>query len=163
MKHIIFLISIVLISFSCQESETNYVMSSTDYVDNFDEEHPGKKLMETYCYVCHSPTQSHNERLAPPMIAVKQHYSVGEISKKEFVEQIQSWVGNPTEASARMYGAVRNFGVMPKTIYPGNTIELIADYMYEAEIEEPEWFQDHMKQNGKEKRQYQRIHKKNKS
>src|SRR5690606_27182359 len=37
--------------------------------------HPGKKLMEVHCYSCHHPTASEENRLAPPMIAIKQHYS----------------------------------------------------------------------------------------
>ena len=42
-----------------------------------------------------------------------------------------------------MFGAVKRFGVMPKTPYPEETIKQIADYMFDFDIEQPEWFEDH--------------------
>ena len=53
-----------------------------------------------------------------------------------------------------MFGAVKRFGVMPKQAFPEETIKQIADYMFEFEIEQPEWFdkhydQEHGKGNGK--------------
>ena len=38
-------------------------------------EHEGRKLMETHCYLCHSPNAGENEgRIAPPMVAIKARY-----------------------------------------------------------------------------------------
>lgn len=105
--------------------------------------HPGKKLMETNCYVCHSPTASHDDRIGPPMIAIKKHYIEDETSKEQFIEDIQAWIKNPNEADAKMRGAVRRFGVMPKQAFPEETIEKIADYMFDFDIDQPEWFEDH--------------------
>lgn len=118
--------------------------------------HPGKKLMETNCYVCHSPTASHDDRIGPPMIAIKKHYINDETTKEEFIADIQAWIKNPNESDARMRGAVRRFGVMPKQAFPEETIEKIADYMFDFDIEQPEWFEEHFnqemgKQNGKGK------------
>lgn len=118
--------------------------------------HPGKKLMETNCYVCHSPTASHDDRIGPPMIAIKKHYINDETTKEQFIADIQSWIKNPNESDARMRGAVRRFGVMPKQAFPEETIEKIADYMFDFDIEQPEWFEEHFneemgKQNGKGK------------
>lgn len=107
------------------------------------QEHPGKKLMETNCYVCHSPTASIDDRIGPPMIAIKKHYLTEGISKEQFIEDIQNWIKNPNEEDAKMYGAVKKFGVMPKTPYPEETINQIADYMFDNDIEEPEWFEAH--------------------
>ena len=42
-----------------------------------------------------------------------------------------------------MYSAVRRFGVMPKTPFPEATIQQIADYMFDNNIEQPEWFEAH--------------------
>lgn len=105
--------------------------------------HPGKKLMETNCYVCHSPTASEADRIGPPMIAIKKHYINNDTSKEEFIEAMQAWIKNPNEDDAKMFGAVRRFGVMPKTPYPEETVKQIADYMYDFEIDQPEWFEDH--------------------
>lgn len=105
--------------------------------------HPGKKLMETNCYVCHSPTASHDDRIGPPMIAIKKHYIDDETTKEQFIADMKAWIKNPNETDAKMRGAVRRFGVMPKQAFPEETIEKIADYMYDFDIDEPEWFEDH--------------------
>lgn len=120
--------------------------------------HPGKKLMETNCYVCHSPTATLNDRIGPPMEAIKRYYINDETTKEQFIADMQAWIKNPNKADARMYGAVKRFGVMPKQAYPKETIEKIADYMYDFEIDKPEWFEDHFneehgKSNGKGMRQ----------
>jgi len=114
--------------------------------------HPGKKLMENNCYVCHSPTASHDDRIAPPMVAIKKHYIDDEITKEQFIADMKAWIKNPNEADAKMRGAVRRFGVMPKQAFPEETIEKIADYMYDFEIDQPEWFEDHFnEEKGKHK------------
>lgn len=105
--------------------------------------HPGKKLMETNCYVCHSPTATQEERIGPPMIAIKKHYMNSDTSKEEFIETMQAWIKNPNKEDAKMFGAVKRFGVMPMQYYPEETIAQIADYMYDYDIEQPEWFEAH--------------------
>ena len=105
--------------------------------------HPGKKLMETNCYVCHSPTASHDDRIGPPMVAIKRHYIDDETTKEQFIADMKAWIKNPNETDAKMRGAVKRFGVMPKQAFPEETIEKIADYMYDFEIDQPEWFEDH--------------------
>lgn len=42
-----------------------------------------------------------------------------------------------------MYGAVRRFGIMQKMPYSKENIHQIADYMYDNQIEQPEWFEEH--------------------
>ena len=115
-------------------------------------EHPGKKLMETNCYACHNPVTSHDNRLAPPMIAVKRHYKNDNTTKKEFIDDFTNWVKSPSEELSKMPGAIRNFGIMPFTPFPEEDIRQIADYIYDNNIEQPEWFEEHHQQemgNGK--------------
>ena len=99
--------------------------------------------MEVNCYVCHSPTAGHDERIAPPMIAVKKHYLTEGVTKEQFIKNIEGFIENPNVDDAKMYGAVNRFGVMPKANYSEGIIAQIADYIYDFELEEPEWFQDH--------------------
>lgn len=147
----IFLMTIVLaLVFSCKNEKDE----GQDYVNTEtlkkQQNHPGKKLMEVNCYVCHSPTAGHEDRIAPPMAAIKKQYLSEGITKAHFIRDIQGYVENPTEADSKMPGAVRRFGVMPKAQYPENTITQIADYIYDYDIEQPEWFDDHVKeQRGK--------------
>ena len=42
-----------------------------------------------------------------------------------------------------MPGAIKKFGLMPYQFYPENTIRQIADYMFDNEVEKPEWFEAH--------------------
>lgn len=153
LTYLILLIALVLTS--CGESKKDglYTVRTVEKSDDF-QNHPGKKLMETNCYVCHSPTKDHNDRIGPPMIAIKKHYINENTTKEEFIASLQAWIKNPNEADARMKGAVRQFGVMPKTPYPEATIQKIAEYMYDNEIDQPEWFEDHfneMNRGGKGK------------
>ncbi|WP_347921839.1 c-type cytochrome [Pontimicrobium sp. SW4] len=113
------------------------------------QEHPGKKLMETNCYVCHNPVTSHDDRLAPPMIAVKKHYKNNNITKKEFIANFKKWVNKPSEEISKMPGAIRKFNIMPYAPYSEEDIEQIADYIYDNDIEQPEWFDEHYKQEQK--------------
>lgn len=111
--------------------------------------HDGKRLMETHCYLCHSPNAKESEgRVAPPMIAIKSRYLMDFKTKEEFVNAISLFVENPSEENAKMYGAVKNFGVMPKQVFPENAVAQIADFMYDYQIEEPTWFKAHWENHG---------------
>ena len=151
MKSIIIIFTFSVLIFSCKNTkkETSYVSTKTLQKEST---HPGKKLIETNCYVCHSPTASHDNRLGPPMIAIKKHYLKEGMTKQEFIVGIQNWIKNPTEDNAKMYGAVRRFGIMPKQVFPEETISQIADYIYDNDIEQPEWFDEHFNsKKGKQK------------
>lgn len=145
-KLFLFLIS-ALLFWSCDHSkETEY---HAEHDKKFNSTiHPGKKLLESNCYVCHSPTATEENRLAPPMIAIKEHYIYENTSKEVFIDDILQWIKDPTEENARMYGAVKRFGVMPKTPIPDETIKQIADYIFDNEIDQPEWFEEHFNNRG---------------
>ena len=106
-----------------------------------------KKLLETYCYACHDPKTPEDKRLAPPMIAVKTRYIFNDTTKEEFINIVQNWVKNPNEKDAKMFGAVKRFGVMPKLPFPEKDVKQIADFVFDNKIDGPEWFQEHFKQN----------------
>lgn len=154
MRAIILLI-IVSTFISCQNSKKEVYTAKKDL--DYDSlltrnEHPGKKLLEQNCYVCHNPTTNEENRIAPPMIAIKKHYISSSTTKVEFKKSLQEWIKNPNEKDAKMFGAVRRFGVMPKTPFPEETISQIADYMFDHDIEQPIWFEDHYnKERGKGK------------
>lgn len=141
MKNIVTLVVFSVLAFGCNNSKkTEFYTTQKEITSN---NHPGKKLMETNCYVCHSPSANEKERIAPPMIAIKKHYINANTTKEQFIANMQSWIKNPNMADAKMFGAVKRFGVMPKAPYPEETIKQIADYMFDNEIEQPDWFEDH--------------------
>ncbi|MCY2688585.1 Tll0287-like domain-containing protein [Salinimicrobium sp. TH3] len=133
----------------CQEKKTDYTTPAKAemQIATAQQEHPGKKLMETYCYTCHSPSAPMNEgRIGPPMAAVKAHYLMSEPSREEFVHQIVSFVDEPSADKSKMRGAINRFGLMPYQEFPDGAVEQIAEYLYEYQIEEPDWFAEHWKQ-----------------
>jgi cytochrome c553 len=103
----------------------------------------GKTLVETNCYACHSPTAPLNGRLAPPMAAVKSHYIEDSTSFPDFTAELIRFVGKPSEGYTKMPGAVRRFGLMPQVQYPEEDLRAIAAYIYYADLEQPDWFEQH--------------------
>jgi cytochrome c553 len=142
--------SIVLFVFlsllSCQNK--NELLEIQKDLTQAEAEH-AQKLMQTHCYICHSPTASETQgRIAPPMVAIKARYLMDNKTKEEFVSNIEQFVENPTEDKALMYGAIKKHGLMPKQAFPEGSIEKIAAFMYDYQIEEPEWFKTHLEGNG---------------
>ncbi|QXP63463.1 DUF3365 domain-containing protein [Polaribacter sp. HaHaR_3_91] len=141
-----FLILFILVSFmfGCKDAKKSPSYSKKSVSDT--QEHIGKKLMETNCYVCHDAITPEDNRIAPPMITIKKRYLMSNSSKEAFIKSIQDFIKNPTEENAKMYGAVKRFGVMPKQVFPEETIKEIAGYMFESDIEKPEGFDEHYNQ-----------------
>lgn len=145
MKSVLIIAAIVLLFVGCNNAhKVSYAKSNTNTVQ--DSIHPGKRLMETNCYACHNTTTTEGNRVAPPMIAIKRRYIFKDTSKEEFITDMQSWMKNPNEKDAKMFGAVRRFGVMQKLPYPEETIAKIAEYIYDYDIEQPIWFEEHYNQ-----------------
>ncbi len=133
MKKVIILLLVLACTYSCKKSN-NMSDFALVQIEESVNEHAGKRLAETLCYTCHSPNAEHDTRLAPPMMAVKKHYIKGTTSQEEFTENLKSWVANPNEADAKMFGAVKRFGVMPKANFNEQDIDQIADYLYNTPI-----------------------------
>ena len=155
MKHLLVLSVLIVFLFSCNNSK-NKAYSAFDEA-RASNNHPGKQLMENNCYACHSPSASQENRVGPPMIAIKKHYINSQTTKAEFIKNMQSWTKNPNTEDAKMFGAVKRFGVMPKLSFPEETIVQIADYMYDFDIDQPDWFDAHFnEQQGKQRPQSMR-------
>jgi cytochrome c551/c552 len=149
MKYIILITSIFLFINCDDKIAEKYEASTTESKAlNYEDEknHPGKKLMENNCYVCHNPTASEGDRIGPPMIAIKKHYKDKNTTKEDFVNEIIEWVREPSVEKSKMPGAVRRFNLMPYQSFPEEDVRKIANYIYDYEIEQPEWFKDHFQQ-----------------
>lgn len=107
-------------------------------------------LFKQKCYACHSvTTKSHDEIIAPPMIAVKKRYSMQFDNKEDFVNAVVAYSSNPKAENALMRGAVNKFKAMPKQEFEEADLIKISAYIYDNEIETPEWFEGHFQQNHK--------------
>jgi hypothetical protein len=103
----------------------------------------GEKLLSTYCYQCHDPKSSMENILAPPMIAVKNHYIMEETTKEAFTADLLEWMSGPNAEKSKMPDALEKYGLMNHQVYPDSVIIGIAEYMYDNEVEQPEWYQKH--------------------
>jgi cytochrome c553 len=131
-------------------NQTDVEVKTTTYTAS---NHPGKKLMETKCYVCHSPTAPENEgRIGPPMIAIKAHYINEQTTKEEFTEVIWDFVEKPSTEKVKLRGAVKRFGIMPYQPFSEKEISQIAEYIFDYQIDEPKWFKEHWENGHKMKR-----------
>lgn len=152
MKNLFPLALIGLFLFACQ-SESSTKNTGNDLVLDASLE-KGKDLAVTYCYSCHSPNASKENRLAPPMIGVKKHYIEEGTSEEAFTQAIIDFLNEPTEEKSKMPHAVEKFKLMPKMAFAEEDIKAIAHYIYNAEIEKPDWFDEHyqnyQENNGKQ-------------
>lgn len=130
----------ISIFFGCQKSEKPTYQKKAKVL--VQEQHPGKKLMEMQCYACHNPSTKHDNRIAPPMIAVKNHYLTDGKTKEDFIKDIQQWINNPVNENVKMPGAVKKFGMMPRQYFSEKSIGQIAEYMYDNELEKPNDFEN---------------------
>lgn len=147
MKYLIYFLA-PIIFYSCQNNNKNSYAKET----NNQQIYSGKKIMENKCYVCHNPTTSGKDRIAPPMIAIKKHYILENTSKEEFIKSMQNWIKNPIEKNAKMKGAVRRFGLMPKQHFTEEDIKQISSYIFDNEIDKPVWFDEHHKRKNQKKK-----------
>ncbi len=150
MKTNFILIAILVVVFSSCNKQKNEnsknEISSTTEVENIE----ALKLFQQNCYACHSvTTKSHEEIIAPPMAAVKRRYMKEYDSKEDFVKAVVAYASDPKAENALMIGAVDKFKAMPKQKFTKEDLTKIASYIYDNEIETPEWFEDHFQQNHK--------------
>lgn len=141
MKKLILIVAVATFFISCGKEKPKSEESFAEPVSATVE------TMLNYCYTCHNPNAaSHDDLLAPPMAAVKMRYIRSFSEKDAFVEAVSSWSVNPEEKSALMRGAVNNYGVMPKAPFSKEDLEVLAAYLYDNELPEPEWFREHEQQ-----------------
>ena len=144
------LVVLLVVFSSCnkQKSSGDFGINSSSVSESENAE--ALALFKQKCYACHSvATKSHDEIIAPPMIAVKKRYSMQYDNKEDFVNAVVAYAIDPKAENALMIGAVNQFKAMPKQAFSEEDLKKIATYIYENKIETPEWFEEHFQQNHK--------------
>ena len=103
-------------------------------------------LLKNQCLICHGGAPSHDELIAPPMVAVQRRYKVQFDNKEDFVNGMVAWGLSPTAETALMRGAVKEFNIMPKPATKEEDLKTIAAFIYDNELEQPAWFAEHFKE-----------------
>lgn len=98
------------------------------------------QLISNKCFSCHNPDMEIDNRLAPPIFKVREHYFSDSITKVEFVNSIWKFVQNPSEELSIMPGAVRNFSLMPKQNFKEEDVKIIANYLFDNDVSSDSWY-----------------------
>lgn len=146
-KLTILLIPVLFAMVSCTETEAN--SNKTETVDKKETlettkavtDKDGAALYKEKCLVCHDVKgkKTHDDLLAPPMRGVKRHYSDKYAERDDFIKHVIEWATAPDEKKSLMLDAVEQFKVMPNLNFQKEDVEKIAAYIYDNEMDKPEW------------------------
>lgn len=143
----IIIVALLILFSSCNKQKSSEDFSANTPAKSETENTEALALFQQKCYACHSvTTKSHDEIIAPPMIAVKNRYSMQYDNKEDFVKAVVAYAIDPKAENALMMGAVEQFKPMPKQEFNEEDLKKIASYIYDNEIETPEWFEEHSQQ-----------------
>lgn len=144
------LVVLLVLFSSCNKQKSSEDFGINTSAKSESENAEALSLFKQKCYACHSViTKSHDEIIAPPMIAVKKRYSMQFDNKEDFVNAVVAYASDPKAENALMRGAINKFKAMPKQAFEEKDLQKIATYIYENEIETPVWFEEHFQQNHK--------------
>ena len=102
----------------------------------------GEKVFTNVCFECHNATAPNPDMVAPPIFAAKNHYG-NFTDRADFVAAVSSYVRNPTEATARMPGAINKFGLMPAHEIAEAEAVAVAEYLFATDFSLPDWYKVH--------------------
>lgn len=97
-------------------------------------------LLKTNCFTCHNPNLETENRVAPPLFKIREHYLDDKTTEEEFVKNMVHFINNPSEENSIMPGAVRNFGIMPKMSFKDDDLKLMASYLFNNDVSTDEWY-----------------------
>ena len=152
MKKIIFFCFVLSAICSCNQLSKNQEVNNSKEVTttlNTNNLTNGFKLLEQNCFSCHSPNASLDSRIAPPMEAIKRHYINLNTTEEGFVRDLAAFINDPKIENSKMPGAIKKFGLMPKMDFSEEQLRDIATYIYNTELEKPEWFEKHYQEERK--------------
>lgn len=147
------LLLIVVFTVSCntKTKETNTTKLTTIEKVTSEVDSLGASLFNQKCMICHNHEgKVDSTMLAPPFFQVKDRYLRASMDKNDFIETMSYWVKNPSEDNILMRGTVDHFEVMPYLAYSDKDIAKIVNYVYNNDIEKPEWFDAHLEEHREE-------------
>ena len=94
------------------------------------------------CRACHGASANAVDRAAPPIFAAKNHYS--DLTDKDaFVAALSAYIQSPSEATSRMPGAIKKFGLMPDLGLDAETADKLAEFVWQTDFNAPDWYRKH--------------------
>lgn len=129
-----------------QISALGFGMDQADKPESLEKNvaYQGRALFEQICMACHK-YERQQPMLAPPVFAVKDHYTRVYSEEKDFVDAVVAFVSKPDAEKALMPGAIAKFNLMPPLPLPREQLESIASFIFRADLEIPDWYDAHYK------------------
>ena len=106
----------------------------------------GEELFAENCASCHIGSAESQERVAPPIFGVRDHYIKAYPEKDDFINAITDWLAKPEAGKSIMPGAISKFELMPQLEIAKEDAHEIAEYLYKGDFKQPEWYQEHYRQ-----------------
>jgi len=152
-QFLLVLLTSLFVSIGCQRQGMEQQQASLQPAGQLTGEISDPEIIKINCYACHNPqAESHDAIIAPPLAAVKFRYTMVHQDRESFIKAVSAYLLNPQEKESIMPGAVTKFGVMPPTPLKEEQIKEIAAYLYDNDLAQPVWFDEHFKSmhgNGK--------------
>ncbi|MCB0648122.1 MAG: DUF3365 domain-containing protein [Saprospiraceae bacterium] len=104
----------------------------------------GLAIISQNCISCHNAETPESSRVAPPLVAIKQHYLGIGADENTFVNNMVAYLLQPDEKNTKMPRAVQRFGLMPKMDFTKEQFEAIAKYLFYTDVEAPDWYAQHV-------------------
>ncbi|MCV9385384.1 c-type heme family protein [Reichenbachiella ulvae] len=144
MKNIPFtsaLFLMVLLSFmlGCQSSSKEASNTDTQSIAY----NEGLQIVDQNCISCHSPNANRNNRIAPPLFAVKNHYLESDRDQEPFIQSMSSFLSSPKIETSKMPRAIEKFGLMPNLGLSEEQYIAVATYLYQSNLDKPDWYEAH--------------------
>lgn len=103
----------------------------------------GYELYKNNCMTCHQSRGPVESRMAPPMSAVKMHYT-DESNGLFMAESFKRFIQSPNEENSRMSNAIKKFGLMPNLGLSTKQIDAVTHYIDNTDF-------SHNRRHGKER------------
>jgi len=103
-----------------------FILSFSLNADNY-----GGLLLYGNCTTCHHMDKSIS---APSMKIIKKRYLLAFPQKKDFVSFMSEWVLKPNKETSIMHDMIDEYELMPELAYDRDTLEKIAEYIYETDL-----------------------------
>jgi len=89
-------------------------------------------LFNGNCATCHHIDKASS---APTIHEIRTRYKQAFPDKKDFVNYMSKWVVNPQEETSLMHDKIAKYGLMPQLAFEKESVEKIAEYIYDGKIE----------------------------
>lgn len=101
------------------------------FLINLNASNYGELYFSGNCVTCHFKSEN---KSAPSIIEIKEHYLRAFPKKEDFVDYMSTWVLKPNSTTSIMQDSIEKFKLMPELGYDEYTLREIAKYIYDTDF-----------------------------